>query len=64
MKEIHVGDKQGLLTVLKKDSGHSRWVCHCKGCGRVRTQSNTRLKDGATECERCEADKARFQAAA
>jgi hypothetical protein len=60
VKELHASDRHGLLELLRKEKGRSRWLCFCHGCKRVRTVPIARLRDGATACSRCTDDQARF----
>jgi hypothetical protein len=61
--EIRPTDKFGLLEVLRKIEGRSRFLCFCRGCNRTRTVKGSALRDGAKACERCTEDMARLKSA-
>lgn len=60
---IRPTDRFGLLEVLRKITGRSRFLCFCRGCNRARTVKGSALRDGATACERCTEDMARLKKA-
>ena len=52
---IHIGDKFGRLTIIKRGSvknGHATWICRCD-CGALCTVSGKHLTDGGTKSCGC-----------